>query len=65
MEGVEIFFLNDNSVVEAVYYWGNYSNKEIFELILWLVYLELRDCLRLHLIWVAGARQIASGIYGF
>ena len=39
MEGVELFFLTDNSVTEAVYYWGNSSYKEIFELILRLVYL--------------------------
>ena len=30
MEGVEIFFLTEKSVVEDVYYRGNYSNKEIF-----------------------------------
>ena len=30
-----------------------------------LIYLELRVCFRLHIIWVTGTRQIASGIYGF
>ena len=29
MEGVELFFLTDNHVVEAVYYWRNSSEKEI------------------------------------
>ena len=28
-------------------------------------YLELRDCFRLRIIWVSGASQISSGIYGF
>ena len=37
IEGVELFFLTNNSVAETVYYWGNYSNKEIFELMLRLV----------------------------
>ena len=30
-----------------------------------LVYLELRGCFRLQVIWVAGTRQIAAGIDGF
>ena len=36
------FFLAENSVDESVYYWVNSSNKEIFELMLHLVYLDLR-----------------------
>ena len=39
MEGVELLFLTKKSVVEAVYYQGKSSNKDIFELILWLLYL--------------------------
>ena len=31
MEGVELLFLTDNSVSEALYYRGNSSDKEIFE----------------------------------
>ena len=58
MEGVELFFITENSVVEAMYYWGKSSNKGIFELMLRLVYLELRGCFRLNIIWVAGKRQI-------
>ena len=42
MEGLELLFLTDKYVAEAVYYWGNYSNKEIFKLMLQLVYLEVR-----------------------
>ena len=30
MEGVEVFFLADKSVGEAVYYRGNSSDKEMF-----------------------------------
>ena len=41
MEGVELFFLTNNSMAEAVYYQGNYSDKDIFESMLRLVYLEL------------------------
>ena len=62
---MELFFLTDNYVAEAVYYWGNSRYKEIFELMLRLVYLYLRGCFKLHIIWVAGKSQIASGIYGF
>ena len=50
MEGLEIFFLTRNSVVEAMYYQVNYSNKDIFEFMLRLVYLELRGCFRLNII---------------
>ena len=30
-----------------------------------LVSLNIRGCFRLHIIWVAGMRKIAAGIYGF
>ena len=39
MGGVEILFLTKKSVGYAEYYQENYSNKEIFELMLRLVYL--------------------------
>ena len=65
MEGMELFFLNDNSAAEAVYYRGESSDKEFFEFMLHLVYLELRGCFRLHIFWVSGTRQIASGVDGF
>ena len=48
MEGVKLLFLTDNSVAEAVYYRVNSSNNEIFELMLWLVYLEPRGFFRLN-----------------
>ena len=56
MEGVELFFLIDNYVAEAVYYRGNSSNKDIFDLMLRLVYLDLMGFFILHIIWVAGTR---------
>ena len=65
MKGVELLFLTENSVAEAVYYCGNSSDKEILELMLRLVYLDLRDCFRLHIIWLARVREIVSGIDGF
>ena len=65
MEGVEIFFLTDKSVTEAVYYRGNSNDKDIFEFMIRLVYLELMGCFRLHTIWLAGRRQITAVIYGF
>ena len=43
-----------------MYYCGNSSNKEIFELVLWLIYFEIRGCFRLHIIGVVGTRQIAA-----
>ena len=63
MEEVELIFLTDNSVAEAIYYQGNSIDKDILELMLRLVYLELRGCFILKIIWIAGTRQIARGIY--
>ena len=57
MEGVDFFFMTDNSVAEAVYYQGNSSDKEIFELMLRLVNLDLRGYFRIHNIWVSGTRK--------
>ena len=65
MDGAELFFLTDNYVTEAVYYRENSSDKGIFQLMLRLVYLELRDCFRLHIIWVSGTKKTAAGIDGF
>ena len=52
-------------MAEAVYYWVNSIDKDIFELMIRLIYLELRGCFILHIIWVAGTRQIVVGIYFF
>ena len=65
MEGAELFFLTNNAMAEDVYYRGKSSDKDIFDLMLLLVYLELRGCFRLHIIWVAGKKQTSTGIYGF
>ena len=57
--------MTDNYVEEYMYYRGKSRDKEIFELVLQLVYLELRVCFRLYIIWVAGTRLILTVIYGF
>ena len=62
MEGVELLFMNDNSMAEAVHYRRKSNDKDIFELMIRLIYLELRGCFILHIIWVAGTRQIVVGI---
>ena len=58
---MELFFLPANSAVESVYYWVNSSNKEIFKLMPWLVYLDLSECFRLIIIWVAWTNESNSG----
>ena len=65
MNRVGIFFLTVNSVSEAMYYKLNSIKKEILELILQLVYLELTGCFKLYIIWVAGTRKITAGIDSF
>ena len=49
-------------MVKSVYYWGNFIDKGIFELMLRLVYLYQRSCFKLHIIWVAETRQKAAQI---
>ena len=39
---MEIFFFTENAMTECLYYKVNYRNQELFELIMWLVYLEIR-----------------------
>ena len=65
MEGVGLLFLTKNSVAEAMYYRVNSSDKDVFDFMIQLVYLELRGCFRLHIIWVAGTKQKAAGINYF
>ena len=62
---MKLLFLTDNSMEEAVYYQGNSSDKDISELILWLVYSDLWGCFIFQIIWLSGTIQIASGIDGF
>ena len=54
MEGVGLFFITNNYVAEAVYYRGHSNDKDVFGLMLRLVYLELRGCFVLYIIWVSG-----------
>ena len=42
MEGLELLFITEIYVGEAVYYQGKSSDKDVFELMLWLVYLDIR-----------------------
>ena len=56
--------MTENGVYEAVYYQGNSINQEIFDLLLRLLYLDLRGCFKWH-IYVSGTRNIASGTDGF
>ena len=56
MEGVKILFITGRYMAETVYYWRDSSNKDIFDLMLRLVYLYPRVYFRLHIIWVSGTR---------
>ena len=65
MEGVELIFLTKKYMAQAVYYQVNSSDKQIFELMLLLVYLDLRGCFVLQIIWVSGTREIEAVTDGF
>ena len=56
--------MEDNSVTGSMYHWVNSSNNDIFELMLRIIYLDLRGCFRLHIIRVAVTVKIVAGIYG-
>jgi len=65
MKGFELLLCTEKSTSECCYYTGTYSDLKIFALILRMLYSELRGFFKLHLIWVAGTRQIATGIDDF
>lgn len=64
MQGVELFLCTDNQVSESCYYYATSTSEELFGLVVRLKMLELRGGLKIHILWVAGTRQIASGIDG-
>jgi hypothetical protein len=62
--GAEVFIFTDNTTAEAVFYKGNSTNRELFELMLRLRTIEMQGGLILHLLHVSGTRMIAEGADG-
>ena len=64
INGFELFIFTDNLVAENAYYKGNSTSPLLFELILRLRVLEMREQIILHVIHIAGTRMQACGIDG-
>ena len=62
--GVELFLFTDNSVAEAAFHRGTSNSRLLFELILKLKKIEIRNKMKLHFIHVSGKRMIAQGSDG-
>ena len=60
----ELFLFTDNTTAERAFYKGNTPSKLLFSLIVRLRRLELRACLQLHVIHVAGSRMVRQGTDG-
>jgi hypothetical protein len=64
LAGAEVFIFTDNSTAEQVYYKGNSSSKELYELNLRLHVLEMKGNLILHMVHCAGTRMQCEGADG-
>lgn len=64
LRGAEVFIFTDNSTSESVYYKGNSSSEELYELSLRLRKLEMRGDLIIHMLHCAGSRMQDEGADG-
>lgn len=64
LKEVEFFIFTDNEVMEICYYKGTLLNITLFELILRLKKVKMKESLILHVIHIAGVRMIHYGIDG-
>lgn len=64
VRGTEIFLFTDNSTAEAAFYKGTSSSRKLFEAILRLRQLEVKQGCSIHFIHVAGTRMICQGTDG-
>ena len=64
LRGSEIFLFTDNSTAEAAFYKGTSSSEKLFEAILRLRTLEVKEGVVIHFIHVAGTRMIVQGTDG-
>ena len=64
LKGLEVFLFTDNAVAEGAFYKGTSSSKKLFELILKLRLLEMKEGFLVHIIHIAGTRMISQGSDG-
>ena len=59
--GSEVFMFTDNSTAEAAFFRGTSTSKLLYDLVLRTKRMEMRGCIFLRVIWVAGTRMIEQG----
>lgn len=64
LKGSEVFMFTDNSTSESAFYHGTSSSKTLFELVVRLRKLELREGVKIHIVHVSGTRMILQGTDG-
>ncbi len=64
LKGAVIFLCTDNSTVEAALYKGNSSSRKLFDLVLRVRVLEMRESIRNLVTHVSGERMKAQGTDG-
>ena len=62
--GSEVFMFTDNSTAEAAFFRGTSTSKLLYDLVLRTKRMEMRGCIFLRVIWVAGTRMIEQGTDG-
>jgi hypothetical protein len=64
LKDCEIFLFTDNTTAEAAYWKGTSKSEWLFDLVLWLRLLEMKNALIIHVVHVAGTCMQAQGTYG-
>ena len=64
LRGTELFLFTDNSTAESAFDKGSSSSRLLFELVLRLRNLEMKEACKIHLSHVSGKRMIAQGSDG-
>jgi len=59
LKGLEIFIFTDNSTAEAAFFNGSSKSRKLFELILELRELEMKEGTKIYFVHASGTRMIA------
>ena len=64
LQDIELLVFTNTMVFESVYNKGTLRIILLFEIVLWLHHVQMKEALILHVIYISGTRMIEAGIYG-
>ena len=64
LDGVEVFMFTDNATTEAAFFNWSSTSQKLFDLVLRLRLLEVKECAKIHLVHISGKRMIKEGADG-